>query len=111
MRSSVASATRRGARAEPYAGKVGAFEGANYEAKGYFRPQVDASCSPATASRSAPSAGAPRAGNRPLRQALEKVRDDQLASLPVGGVALAECTREQSLLGAGAPGEGGDDSE
>jgi hypothetical protein len=27
--------------AEPYAGKVGAFEGANYEAKGYFRPQVD----------------------------------------------------------------------
>jgi len=22
-------------------GKVGAFEGANYEAKGYFRPQVD----------------------------------------------------------------------
>ena len=27
--------------AEKYAGKVGAFEGANYEAKGYFRPQVD----------------------------------------------------------------------
>ena len=27
--------------AEPYARKVGAFEGANYEAKGYFRPQVD----------------------------------------------------------------------
>jgi hypothetical protein len=26
---------------EPYAGKVGAFEGANYEAKGYFRPEVD----------------------------------------------------------------------
>lgn len=26
---------------EKYAGKVGAFEGANYEAKGYFRPQVD----------------------------------------------------------------------
>jgi hypothetical protein len=25
----------------PYAGKVGAFEGANYEARGYFRPQVD----------------------------------------------------------------------
>jgi hypothetical protein len=24
-----------------YAGKVGAFEGANYEAKGYFRPQAD----------------------------------------------------------------------
>lgn len=26
---------------EKYAGKVGAFEGANYEAKGYYRPQVD----------------------------------------------------------------------
>ena len=26
---------------ERYAGKVGAFEGANYEAKGYFRPEVD----------------------------------------------------------------------
>jgi hypothetical protein len=26
---------------EKYLGKVGAFEGANYEAKGYFRPQVD----------------------------------------------------------------------
>lgn len=26
---------------ELYAGKVGAFEGANYEAKGYFRPEVD----------------------------------------------------------------------
>ena len=25
----------------PYAGRVGAFEGANYEAHGYFRPQVD----------------------------------------------------------------------
>ena len=25
----------------PQAGKVGAFEGANYEAKGYYRPQVD----------------------------------------------------------------------
>jgi hypothetical protein len=25
----------------PHAGKVGAFEGANYEARGYFRPQVD----------------------------------------------------------------------
>jgi IgA peptidase M64/peptidase M64-like protein len=25
----------------PYAGKVGAFEGANYEARGYFRPEVD----------------------------------------------------------------------
>jgi hypothetical protein len=25
----------------PFAGKVGAFEGANYEAKGYFRPQAD----------------------------------------------------------------------
>jgi len=27
--------------AEKYAGKVGAFEGANYEAKGYYRPEVD----------------------------------------------------------------------
>jgi hypothetical protein len=27
--------------AAQYAGKVGAFEGANYEASGYFRPQVD----------------------------------------------------------------------
>ncbi len=26
---------------EKYWGKVGAFEGANYEAKGYYRPQVD----------------------------------------------------------------------
>jgi hypothetical protein len=26
---------------EKYAGKVGAFEGANYESKGYFRPEVD----------------------------------------------------------------------
>ena len=26
---------------ETYAGKVGAFEGANYEARGYFRPEVD----------------------------------------------------------------------
>ena len=26
---------------EKYAGKVGAFEGANYESKGYFRPQPD----------------------------------------------------------------------
>jgi len=26
---------------EKYAGRVGAFEGANYEAKGYYRPQVD----------------------------------------------------------------------
>jgi hypothetical protein len=25
----------------PYAGKVGAFEGANYEARGYYRPQQD----------------------------------------------------------------------
>ena len=25
----------------PYGGKVGAFEGANYEARGYFRPQAD----------------------------------------------------------------------
>jgi hypothetical protein len=28
-------------RAEKYVGKVGAFEGANYEAKGYYRPEVD----------------------------------------------------------------------
>jgi hypothetical protein len=27
--------------AAPYAGKVGAFEGALYEAKGYYRPQID----------------------------------------------------------------------
>ena len=26
---------------EPYAGKVGAFEGAMYEAKGYYRPEID----------------------------------------------------------------------
>jgi hypothetical protein len=26
---------------EKYAGKVGAFEGAIYEAKGYYRPEVD----------------------------------------------------------------------
>ena len=28
-------------RREKYAGKVGAFEGANYEAKGYYRPELD----------------------------------------------------------------------
>jgi len=28
-------------RSEKYVGKVGAFEGANYAAKGYYRPQVD----------------------------------------------------------------------
>ena len=27
--------------ASPWAGKVGAFEGAMYEARGYFRPEVD----------------------------------------------------------------------
>jgi IgA Peptidase M64 len=27
--------------AEKYAGKVGAFEGANYEAQGYYRPQLN----------------------------------------------------------------------
>jgi hypothetical protein len=27
--------------AQRYAGKVGAFEGANYESKGYYRPEVD----------------------------------------------------------------------
>jgi hypothetical protein len=26
---------------DPNFGKVGAFEGANYEAKGYYRPQID----------------------------------------------------------------------
>ena len=26
---------------DKYAGKVGAFEGANYQAKGYYRPQVN----------------------------------------------------------------------
>ena len=31
----------RAARRGPYAGKVGAFEGANYEARGFFRPQAD----------------------------------------------------------------------
>ena len=35
-----AEATRRLSQ-EPYAGKVGAFEGANYEAKGFFRAQAD----------------------------------------------------------------------
>jgi hypothetical protein len=25
----------------PYSSKVGAFEGANYEARGFYRPQVD----------------------------------------------------------------------
>lgn len=28
-------------RSQKYTGKVGAFEGANYEAKGYYRPEVD----------------------------------------------------------------------
>ena len=28
-------------QSEKYAGKVGAFEGANYQAKGYYRPEVD----------------------------------------------------------------------
>jgi hypothetical protein len=35
-----AEATRR-LSSEPNAGKVGAFEGANYEAKGFFRSQID----------------------------------------------------------------------
>jgi len=45
--------------AEPWAGRVGAFEGANYEALGYFRPQAD--CIMFTRDRcpSVPSAGAP----------------------------------------------------
>ena len=29
------------AGADPHAGRVGAFEGANYAAKGYYRPQTD----------------------------------------------------------------------
>lgn len=28
-------------RREKYWGRVGAFEGCNYEAKGYYRPQID----------------------------------------------------------------------
>jgi hypothetical protein len=28
-------------RGSPYAARVGAFEGANYEARGFYRPQVD----------------------------------------------------------------------
>jgi hypothetical protein len=28
-------------RSEKYAGKIGAFEGANYAAKGYYRPEVN----------------------------------------------------------------------
>lgn len=39
----LAQKKEEGARlaAEPFAGKVGAFEGANYESKGYYRSQVD----------------------------------------------------------------------
>jgi len=44
---------------EQYAGKVGAFEGAMYEAKGYYRPRTIASCSHATRFRSARSAAGP----------------------------------------------------
>jgi tRNA(adenine34) deaminase len=36
-------------------------------------------------------------------QGLQKVRDDHLGSLSIHLVALAECTAEQFLLGAGAP--------
>ena len=32
---------RRCSTTGPHAGKVGAFEGANYEARGYYRPQAD----------------------------------------------------------------------
>ena len=32
---------RRQFAAEKYAGKVGAFEGAHYEAQGFYRPEVD----------------------------------------------------------------------
>ena len=35
------STTRRCSTRAPHAGKVGAFEGANYEARGYYRPQAD----------------------------------------------------------------------
>jgi hypothetical protein len=35
------SSTTAAARRQPNAARVGAFEGANYEARGYFRPQVD----------------------------------------------------------------------
>ena len=35
------STTRRCSNEGPHAGKVGAFEGANYEARGYYRPQAD----------------------------------------------------------------------
>ena len=43
----------------PHAGKVGAFEGAKYEARGITGRRSTASCSPATTCRSAPSAAAP----------------------------------------------------
>ena len=32
---------RQGGPEGPHAGKVGAFEGANYEARGFYRPQAD----------------------------------------------------------------------
>ena len=32
---------RRCCKRQPHGGKVGAFEGANYEATGYYRPQSD----------------------------------------------------------------------
>ena len=50
---------------EKHAGKVGAFEGANYEATGYYRPEVD--CIMFTRSpRSARSAAAPSNGDPAL---------------------------------------------
>src|SRR5262245_37715690 len=54
--------------------------------------------------------GASRKGQSRYRgQGLKKVRDDHLGSLSIDLVALAKCTAEQFLLGAGAPGRGRDD--
>jgi tRNA(adenine34) deaminase len=44
-------------------------------------------------------------------QGLQKVRDDHLRSLSIDLVALAKCTAEQFLLGAGTPGQGRDDPQ
>jgi len=53
--------------------------------------------------------GASRNGHSTHRgQGLEKVRDEHLGSLSIDLVALAKCTAEQFLLGAGAPGQGRD---
>ena len=50
------------ARAEPFSGKVGAFEGAAYEARGLYRPEADCIMFTRTESGSAASAGAPSSG-------------------------------------------------